>query len=90
MLYIDLEKNFLSGVLMPSVTLNAHCNGQQIVLDEAFDLSENAKLLVTILETPNLERDEWQALAVQNPARANADGEPDLHFNSRVRSSRRV
>ena len=39
---------------MPSVTLNAHFNGQQIVLDEAFDLPENAKLLVTILETPDL------------------------------------
>ena len=42
---------------MPIVTLNAHFNGQQIVLDEAFDLPENAKLLVTILETPNVTRD---------------------------------
>ena len=62
---------------MPSVTLNAHFNGQQIVLDEAFDLPENAKLLVTILETPDLERGEWQALASQNLARAYVDDEPD-------------
>ncbi len=39
---------------MPNVILNAHFDGQQIVLDEAFDLPENAKLLVTILETPDL------------------------------------
>ena len=62
---------------MPSVTLNAHFNGQQIVLDEAFDLPENAKLLVTILETPDLERGEWQALALQNLARAYSENEPD-------------
>ena len=62
---------------MPSITLNAHFNGQQIVLDEAFDLPENAKLLVTILETPDLERGEWQALASQNLARAYVDDEPD-------------
>ena len=42
---------------MPSVTLNAYFNGQQIVLDEAFDLPENAKLLVTILEIPDVTRD---------------------------------
>ena len=62
---------------MPNVTLNAHLNGQQIVPDEAFDLPENAKLLVTILETPDLESGEWQALASQNLARAYVDDEPD-------------
>ncbi len=65
------------GEVMPNVTLNAHFNGQQIVLDEAFDLPENAKLLVTILETSDLEQVEWQALALQNLARAYADDEPD-------------
>ena len=62
---------------MPSVTLNAHFNGLQIVLDEAYDLPSNAKLLVTVLETPDMDREEWQALALQNLARAYVDDEPE-------------
>jgi hypothetical protein len=62
---------------MPSMTLNAHFDGRQIVLDEAFDLPKNAKLLVTVLETPDLERDEWTEFSLRNLTRAYSDDEPE-------------
>jgi hypothetical protein len=43
---------------MPSITLNAHFDGQKITLDEPFEIPSNAKLLVTVLEATNLEPDD--------------------------------
>jgi len=34
---------------MPTVTLQAHYDGRQIVLDEAYELPANAPLMVTVL-----------------------------------------
>ena len=34
---------------MPTVTLQAHFDGQRIVLDEPYDLPANANLMVTLL-----------------------------------------
>ena len=62
---------------MPNITLNAHFDGQQITLDEPFEIPSNAKLLVTVLETPDLERDEWIGFSLRNLARAYSDDEPD-------------
>ena len=62
---------------MPSITLKAHFDGQQITLDEPFEIPSNAKLLVTILETPDLERDEWTGFSLRNLARAYSDNEPE-------------
>jgi hypothetical protein len=62
---------------MPSITLNAHFDGQQITLDEPFEIPSNAKLLVTVLETPDLERDEWTGVSLRNLARAYSDDEPE-------------
>jgi hypothetical protein len=62
---------------MPSITLNAHFDGQQITLDEPFEIPSNAKLLVTVLETPDLERDEWTGFSLRNLARVYSDDEPE-------------
>jgi hypothetical protein len=62
---------------MTSITLNVHFDGQQITLDEPFEIPSNAKLLVTVLETPDLERDEWTGFYVHNLARAYSDDEPE-------------
>jgi hypothetical protein len=62
---------------MPSITLNAHFDGQQITLDEPFEIPSNAKLLVTVLETPDLERDEWTGFSLRNLAQAYSDDEPE-------------
>lgn len=38
---------------MPAITLQAHYDGQHIVLDEPFDLPPNAHLMVTVLPSPS-------------------------------------
>jgi hypothetical protein len=62
---------------MPSITLNAHFDGRQIILEEPFEIPSNAKLLVTVLETPDLERDEWTGFSLRNLARAYSDDESE-------------
>ncbi len=37
---------------MPMVTLQAHFDGERIVLDEPFDLPAHTPLMVTLLPTP--------------------------------------
>lgn len=63
---------------MPSVTLRAHFNGTQVVLDEPFSLERDAKLLITILPTGvNEEREDWTGLSAQGLESAYGDGEPE-------------
>jgi hypothetical protein len=64
---------------MPAITLKAHFDGKQIVLDEPFELPSNTPLLVTLgSEAPlDAERADWYALSKANLARAYGDDEPD-------------
>jgi hypothetical protein len=66
---------------MQTVTLTAHFDGEKIQLDEPFALPSNARLLVTILPTPDADtdggREEWYALAKSGLARAYSDDELD-------------
>jgi hypothetical protein len=63
---------------MPAVTLKAHFNGKQIVLDEPFDLPPDSPLLVTVLPQQNSSDDvQWQSLAAAALARAYGEDEPD-------------
>lgn len=49
---------------MPSVSLNAHFDGQLIVLDEPFEIPNNARLLVTVVPpATDFDRDQWATLA---------------------------
>jgi hypothetical protein len=63
---------------MSVVTLKAHYNGEQIVLDEPFDFPANTPLMVTVI-TPELERErqEWDLLAAAGLARAYSNNEPE-------------
>ncbi len=63
---------------MPSLTLRAHFNGTQIVLDEPFSFEPNVKLLITILppET-DIERDDWLRLSAKGLESAFGDDEPE-------------
>jgi len=63
---------------MSVVTLKAHFNGEQIVLDEPFELPPNSQLIVTVLskEEP-LEDAQWHNLAASAPERAYGADEPD-------------
>jgi hypothetical protein len=63
---------------MPAVTLKAHFNGKQIVLDEPFDLPPDSPLMVTVLPKQNSTEDaQWQVLAAAALARAYGEDEPD-------------
>lgn len=74
---------------MPAVTLQAHFDGRQIVLDEPYELPRNASLMVTVLPpAPEIESEEaWLRAAASSDALAfladpaediytMADGEP--------------
>lgn len=63
---------------MPTVTLRAHFNGTQVVLDEPFSLEANVKLLVTVLPIePDAERDEWLRLSAESLTSAYGEDEPE-------------
>ncbi|MEY4530163.1 MAG: hypothetical protein RLZZ156_884 [Deinococcota bacterium] len=62
---------------MPSITLNAHFDGQQIMLDEPFEIPSNAKLLVTVLENTDSEQFDWMVFSAMALARGYSDDEPE-------------
>jgi hypothetical protein len=64
---------------MSGVTLRAHYDGERIVLDEPFEIPENAALIVTVLEPGDAAsfRDDWQRLRADGLAAAYADDEPE-------------
>ncbi len=70
---------------MPSVTLRAHFNGTQVILDETFPLEPNVKLLVTILppET-DAERDDWLRLSADSLETAYGDDEPEYSLEDLI------
>ena len=65
---------------MATLTLKAHFDGQQIRLDEPFDLPKDAELLVTILPADvalDDERRSWYELSQQSLARCYGGDEPE-------------
>jgi hypothetical protein len=69
-----------NNLFMPTVTLKAHYDGRQIVLDEPFDLLPNASLIVTVLSATAVEEVEhaqWGALSARGLAHAYSDSEPE-------------
>jgi hypothetical protein len=64
-------------VPMPAITVKAHYDGHTIQLDEPIALVPNARLLVTVLESPDEIGADWPGLATAGLARAFGDDEPD-------------
>ncbi|MDQ6786901.1 MAG: hypothetical protein M3033_08850 [Acidobacteriota bacterium] len=63
---------------MPTITLRAHFNGTQVVLDEPFSFEPDVKLLVTVLPNESdAERDDWLRLSAKGLASAYGDDEPE-------------
>ena len=65
---------------MPSITLEAHYDGERIRLDEAFEMPVNCRLLVTVLSVPEEEEHErgsWSELARDGLERAYGGDEPE-------------
>ena len=62
---------------MQIVTLQAHFDGKQILLDEPYELAPNTKLVVSVIEIKNEERDDWTRFSLANLERAFGDDEPE-------------
>ena len=63
---------------MEPVTLRAHFDGKQILLDEPFELAPNTELIVTVVpHASEEEREDWTRLALESLARAYGDDEPE-------------
>ena len=63
---------------METVTLRAHFDGKQILLDEPFELEPNTELIVTVVPSASDEdRDAWTRFALSSLARAYGDDEPE-------------
>ncbi len=62
---------------MKDRVLQAHYDGKQILLDEPAELQPNTKLLITVLESPDAEREAFMNFALQNLNAAYGDDEPD-------------
>lgn len=63
---------------MALVSISAHFDGNQIMLDEAFDLHPNAKLIVTVLDDFANERNDFHKLA--SSALADAYDEDEVEY----------
>ncbi len=69
---------------METVTLRAHFNGTQVVLDEPFTFEPDTKLLVTVLPDEDTERDEWFKFAAANLNAAYGEDEPEYTMEDLV------
>lgn len=68
---------------MNAITLRAHFDGQQIQLDEPFELKPDAKLIVTVItdESVDEDREDWRLLAQQVLANAYGEDEPEYSLD---------
>lgn len=62
---------------MNAITLPAHFDGQQIVLDEPYELKPNTSLVVTVLPEDDEERADWLRLSLHGLAAAYGNDEPE-------------
>jgi hypothetical protein len=60
---------------MPLISIPAHFDGTQVLLDEKVALPLNARLLVTVLDGSNEDREEFLQLAANSLATAYSDEE---------------
>jgi hypothetical protein len=68
---------------MENITLRAHFDGKQILLDDPVQLEPDTQLMVTVLpKSENGDRYEWTRLSLESLARAYDDDEPEypLHL----------
>ena len=66
---------------MEIVTLQAHFDGKQILLDEPYELTPNSKLVVSVIQMQNQERQDWTRFSLENLERAYGNNEPDYSLD---------
>jgi len=66
---------------MQAVTISAHFDGKQILLDEPYEIEPNAKLIVTVLSEQNKVADEREAwLHLSRRGLEKAYGEDEVEY----------
>jgi hypothetical protein len=72
-------KSARENEIMDNVTLHAHFDGEQIRLDDPFELQPNTRLLITVLTNGQSESDheELPYLSRRGLAQAYGDNEPE-------------
>jgi hypothetical protein len=60
---------------MENITLRAHYDGTQILLDDPAELQPNTKLLITVIQEPEMEKETWLNFSVQGLVAAYSDEE---------------
>ena len=66
---------------MEIVTLQAHFDGKQILLDEPYGLTPNTKLVVSVIQMQSEEREDWTRFSLANLERAYGDDEPEYSLD---------
>lgn len=66
---------------MQIVTLQAHFDGEQILLDEPYKLAPNTKLVVSVIEMRDEEREDWTRFSLSNLERAYGGDEPEYSLD---------
>ena len=66
---------------MQIITLQAHFDGKQILLDEPYELAPNTKLVVSVIHMPDEEREDWTRFSLANLERAFGDDEPEYSLD---------
>ena len=66
---------------MPNVTLKAHYDGQQILLDEPYVIPDNCSLFVTVLREQSSESSDYSEIAKHSLAGAYSDEEPEYNLS---------
>lgn len=66
---------------MDRISIPAHFDGQQILLDEPCELEPNAKLIVTVLPNHDSEHESWLRLSTGGLQQAYSNGEEEYSFD---------
>ncbi len=62
---------------METITLRAHFDGKQILLNDPYELQPNTNLLVLVITPPDAEQTAWLTLSAQGLNAAYGADEPD-------------
>lgn len=66
---------------MQIVNLQAHFDGERILLDEPYELPQNAKLVVSVIEMEKGDREDWTLFSLANLERAYGSDEPEYSLD---------
>jgi hypothetical protein len=62
---------------MDPITLKAHFDGKQILLDEPIELQPGAKLMITVLSPSDIDHDDWSRHSMHLLSEAYGSDEPE-------------